>query len=185
MVQFLSTSKTMTLSYCNIYQHFYIMFAYILNTAVLLWVAPLCVAVNATLPPTGLCYLPAAALSQWAQDLLSLGGHFGLPPPGPETLPLSRGRRARPPWCWLAAQSAGQWAAVCEPWLQAPWPLRPSHVPETLWSQAHERTPCAINSWAAHREQSHLPQPHTQTHTHLPYKMHAQVCVCVCVRALA
>lgn len=39
------------------------MFAYTLNTAVLFGVAPLCVAVNATLPPTGLRCLPAAAVS--------------------------------------------------------------------------------------------------------------------------
>lgn len=42
--------------YLNLFQS-----AYPLNTARLFGVAPLCVAVNATLPPTGLCCLLAAA----------------------------------------------------------------------------------------------------------------------------
>lgn len=112
----------------------FILDSYTLHNATVFGVAPLCGAVSATLPPTERCclsFLPLLHSSQWQDHTghgawLSLGDHFGLPPPGPETLPESGGRRARPPWCWLAARSSGQWAAVCEPWLQAARPLIPS-----------------------------------------------------------
>lgn len=129
--------------------------------AVLFGEASLCVAVNATLPPTGpTLALPAAAVSWWAQGLALSGRPLWAATPRPRNTSPEQGQKGQ---ASLALTGCPElWTVGSSVLALAPSPPTTQTLSQP---RAHERAPCAINSWAAHREQTLLPQlAHTYTH---------------------